>query len=574
MAITNTTLASPTYNGNGTTTAFATVFQFLDEADLKVVVTSSAGVETTKVLTTDYTVTGAGDSGGGTVTFVTAPATGEKINITSNVTLDQQTDYTEGGSFSANTHETALDKLTKISQQIKEITDRSVKLPISNQDISTEVSLPVANYVLRVNSDASSLEWASGASIGLTGAVTVTDNAFTITDDGDSTKKLSFEVSGVSTATTRTLTIQDLNGTVYVTGGQDVSVADGGTGASTASGARTNLGLGTLATQNATSVSITGGSISGITDLALADGGTGASLSDPGADRIMFWDDSAGAVTWLTPGTNLTITGTTLNATSGSGGNTWSDPVDADIVPDADGTRDLGTALKRFAETHTDSLDIAGTTTVTSILDEDNMASNSATALATQQSIKAYVDASAGGGSWVKISSSSASTSASISFTGLTSTYRAYKVILENIVPATAATVLYLRTSSNGGTSYDSTAGDYGYYTYAINFGGVGISSSATSSTKIDITTNTSGSGVGTGSSLGISGEIMLISHSNTTSNKMIFWRAGYTYSIPSGTHIRGVASRYSTSAIDAIQFLMSSGNITSGTFTLYGLTA
>jgi len=39
-----------------------------------------------------------------------------------------------------------------------------------------------------------------------------------------------------------------------------------------------------------------------------------------------------------------------------------------------------------------------GAVTVTNILDEDNMASNSATALATQQSIKAYVDANAGGG--------------------------------------------------------------------------------------------------------------------------------------------------------------------------------
>jgi len=41
--------------------------------------------------------------------------------------------------------------------------------------------------------------------------------------------------------------------------------------------ARTNLGLGTIATQDADSVSITGGAISGITDLAVADGGTGAS---------------------------------------------------------------------------------------------------------------------------------------------------------------------------------------------------------------------------------------------------------------------------------------------------------
>ena len=46
-----------------------------------------------------------------------------------------------------------------------------------------------------------------------------------------------------------------------------------------ASTARTNLGLGTIATQAASSVSITGGSISGITDLAVADGGTGASTA-------------------------------------------------------------------------------------------------------------------------------------------------------------------------------------------------------------------------------------------------------------------------------------------------------
>jgi hypothetical protein len=44
-----------------------------------------------------------------------------------------------------------------------------------------------------------------------------------------------------------------------------------------ASTARTNLGLGTIATQASNSVTITGGSITGITDLAVADGGTGAS---------------------------------------------------------------------------------------------------------------------------------------------------------------------------------------------------------------------------------------------------------------------------------------------------------
>ena len=48
------------------------------------------------------------------------------------------------------------------------------------------------------------------------------------------------------------------------------------------------------------------------------------------------------------------------------------------------------------ALTHTTSLQLGTSTTVTAVLDEDNMASNSATSLATQQSIKAYVDAQVG----------------------------------------------------------------------------------------------------------------------------------------------------------------------------------
>lgn len=56
-----------------------------------------------------------------------------------------------------------------------------------------------------------------------------------------------------------------------------IAINNGGTGATTVSAARTALGLGTIAVQNTTAVSITGGTITGITDLAIADGGTGAS---------------------------------------------------------------------------------------------------------------------------------------------------------------------------------------------------------------------------------------------------------------------------------------------------------
>jgi len=57
-----------------------------------------------------------------------------------------------------------------------------------------------------------------------------------------------------------------------------VAIGNGGTGATTAANARTNLGLGSLALQNSNSVNITGGTITTLTtDLAVADGGTGAS---------------------------------------------------------------------------------------------------------------------------------------------------------------------------------------------------------------------------------------------------------------------------------------------------------
>jgi hypothetical protein len=47
-------------------------------------------------------------------------------------------------------------------------------------------------------------------------------------------------------------------------------------------------------------------------------GGTGANLTDPNADRILFWDDSAGAFTFLEAGTGLSISGTTLSTTGGA----------------------------------------------------------------------------------------------------------------------------------------------------------------------------------------------------------------------------------------------------------------
>jgi len=66
----------------------------------------------------------------------------------------------------------------------------------------------------------------------------------------------------------------------FLAGSTALPVVNGGTGATTAAGIRSAAGLGSIATQNANAVAITGGTISGLSSaLAIASGGTGATTA-------------------------------------------------------------------------------------------------------------------------------------------------------------------------------------------------------------------------------------------------------------------------------------------------------
>jgi hypothetical protein len=92
MTVSSTTTKN-SYSGNGSTTTFAYGFKIFADADLTVILRSSTGVETVQSLTTNYTVTNAGNASGGNVVFGSAPASGVTVVIRRNMALTQSTDY-------------------------------------------------------------------------------------------------------------------------------------------------------------------------------------------------------------------------------------------------------------------------------------------------------------------------------------------------------------------------------------------------------------------------------------------------------------------------------------------------
>ena len=222
MTVSSSTNRNGPYSGNGSTTVFARTFLVTDADHLKVYQTIS-GV-TTEV-TSGITKDGIGSTSGN-VTFDTAPATGATITLIRETPLTQETDYSAQGAVSTTQVETDLDLSAMRVQDQQEALGRSIKVSVGSALTNLELPPPVAGVA--IGWDSTETGMANITALPTAAMSASTDNAIMRYDAG-------------------TGGLQDSGATLDDSGNLSLpvalAVAQGGTGSTTASGARTALGL-------------------------------------------------------------------------------------------------------------------------------------------------------------------------------------------------------------------------------------------------------------------------------------------------------------------------------------------
>ena len=175
-------------------------------------------------------------------------------------------------------------------------------------------------------------------------------------------------------------------------------------------------------------------------------------------------------------------------------------------------------------------------------------------------------------GNMVLISSQTASNSASISFTtGIDSTYKEYQFWFINIAPRTDNVEFQFNLSTDSGSNYNVTKTSSAHHAYhdeadtntALLYLGIGLAQSTGFQTMR--------AELGNGADENTSGTLQLFNPSSTTYVKHYMVNtSAYTYhNYNTNTFVSGYGN--TTSAINAVRFQMSSGNM-DGTILMFGI--
>jgi hypothetical protein len=177
--------------------------------------------------------------------------------------------------------------------------------------------------------------------------------------------------------------------------------------------------------------------------------------------------------------------------------------------------------------------------------------------------------AGGGGGALVLLDSKTAANSASLDFTtAITSAYDEYVVEFINVTPATNGVSCVMRVSSNGGSSWDAGA-NYNFVQriQSSTYAAATEQLSATSVYLGGVLSNTASAG-------GLNGRLRIFNPLSTTAVKWFQSNTAFLASNDSHFYLLDVAGQWNISgtAQNAVQFLMSTGNIASGTIRIYGI--
>jgi hypothetical protein len=554
----------------------------------------------------DYSVSGTN------VVFTSAPSSAYKVIISLSPTFSQTLNLTEAQAFPAESVESALDSLARQVKSLKDQLDSlTLKFPSNLLDSTTVVDTDIApGKIFKINSTGDGIELATVAS--LNGGANAWGDAVDASIVPDTASAYNIGTAGLPFSN---IYVTNLYGTLQ-TGAQPNI---------TSLSSLTSLVVDSM-TFDGTSITSSGALSFVPTGANIVSVGGTAGLKVPVGTTAQR-DATQGVVRYNTTDSKLECyNGTTWVQYSAAGGpGAWSDVVDADIIPDTDNTWDLGSGAARFAEIRGvnlwGTLQTAAQTNITSLgtltsldVDNINLNGNVISTLSGNIEIPEIIDNSGitshfliakgttaqrtgttagqvrynttenklefyNGSGWrlvdqidstgdmVHLSTQTASNSATIDFTSVMSnTYRYYKVFIHNLLPATSGTTCYFRVSTDNGSTFKDGASDY-YLVVSVL--GAGIAGGQ--ALGIDrINFPAVGYGMGNGSNDQSRWEITITgAHDAVKTGVHIVGN----YNTGSGLYSFSGGGMYNaTTAVDAIRFLMSSGNISTGTFSLYGI--
>ena len=139
------------YVASAAQTDFDYSFPIFTQADLTIYVD-----DVLQVLTTDYTVAGAGEETGGTVTFVNPMTGGEVVTIYRDIAIARNTDVQQNGPWSSTSYNDEMDKVFLIMQELENKIGRAIRFPLTAAITNAQALLdPLSTYAgkfLRITS--------------------------------------------------------------------------------------------------------------------------------------------------------------------------------------------------------------------------------------------------------------------------------------------------------------------------------------------------------------------------------------------------------------------------------------